>query len=815
MATASRARLSFLVVALAACVLAAACTGVAEAQQQQRRNVVKRKQVPIAPLQRNVAMAAQLDTPAVPAVTVRPTANQPAILQLTKARFSYPSASQIDPSVPAVFDLLCYNGAPIGPTIRVQRGQAFGIRVINSLTGPPDPGPDPRDFMPFNGKPFPPWEVPEGFCTTNLHTHGLHVSPSGNSDNVYLHIDPGTSFDFYYQLPPNHVAGTFWFHPHKHGSVGYQLSNGVMGALIVEGVPGDSIPDLEDIPEIAAAREQILVFSYHTYSFYNDPVTNQPIGYIDPNAIYNVNPDGFLPTCDVGPPSTVTPNPGSAVVAVNGQLIPRFDAAPGELQRWRLVYGGWDVHQYFSWFEDAGAITPAPEIAMYEIALDGIATGKLTPVSTVQIAPGQRDDVLIKMPLLPQGVSQKTYYLVRQDWDNAVGGVGSAPPGSQDQYVVVAKLLVRGQPKNMALPDPNAVAQCRPFAPIGDDELVPATTSIVNHDGTGSLVFAQEDPPNPPSLLNTQYTINSLPFLHQNPIRLTLGTAQQWKLSAVTMPGNDPLFGGHPFHIHVNPFQVVAYIDASGNVTPMDEFRDTLFIPGTPKGKGGYIIRSRYQDLTGLSVLHCHILDHEDQGMMIPIKLVQPGDANKGGIDPSSLLAQADYPAPALALADVHGRRVDLKEFQGRNVVLVFFKGVRCMSCVTDVRALLREARARVGQAVEIVAVSSRKVDDLAKAVAILGVSPADRFHLLVDEKTASFSDYGCGSGTEARHGLFLVDANGRVRSRYIGETPYGDSEEVFDRLQLIAAAGRERPAIAASQPPAPPAELSGAGSDD
>jgi FtsP/CotA-like multicopper oxidase with cupredoxin domain/peroxiredoxin len=797
-------------VALAAWVIVASGTNIAEAQQ--RRPGAQRKRVPVAPLQRNMRLAAQLDTPAVPAQTVRPVGNQPVILELTKSRFSYPSASQIDPSVPAVFDLLCYNGALVGPTIRVQRGQAFRIRVINNLHGPADPGPDPRDFQPFNGQPFPPWEVPEGFCSTNLHTHGLHVSPSGNSDNVYLHIDPGTSFDFSFQLPPNHVAGTFWFHPHKHGSTAYQLSNGVMGALIVEGVPGDSIPDLDDIPEIAAAREQILVFSYHTYSFYNDS-TGTPIGFIDPNSIYNVNPDGFLPTCGmIGPPPGVSPMPGSAVVAVNGQLIPRFDAVPGEVQRWRLVYGGWDVHQYFSWFQEDG-ITPAPEVAMYEIALDGLPTGTLNPVSPVQIAPGQRDDVLIKMPPLPAGVARKTYYLMRQDWDQAVGAVGSEPP--QYQYVVVAKLAVQGRPNNMALPSAAALAQCRPFPPIGDDELVRATTSIVNRDGTGSLVFTQEDPQNPPSLVGVQYTINSLPFLHQNPIRLTLGTAQQWKISAVTEPGNDPVFGGHPFHIHVNPFQVVSYTDPNGKTTRMNEFRDTLFIPGN----ASYTIRSRFQDLTGLSVLHCHILDHEDQGMMIPIKLVRPGDANRGGIDPATLLAEADYPAPDLVLPDVHGTRVDLREFRGRNVALVFFQGVRCAFCIKDLRSMVREARARVGQAVEIVAVSARKVDDLPRALALLGVTETDRFHLLVDEDFASFRDFGCGSGTEARHGLFLVDGNGRVRSRYIGETPYGDSEEVFDRIQLIA--GLAQPGGRAAEPhtppalPAPPAALAGGGSDD
>jgi len=73
-------------------------------------------------------------------------------------------------------------------------------------------------------------------------------------------------------------------------------------------------------------------------------------------------------------------------VAVNGQLIPRFDAAPGEVQRWRFVDGSWDVPQYLSWYE-ADGITPTPDISMYEIALDGLATGGLKQVSPMIIAP--------------------------------------------------------------------------------------------------------------------------------------------------------------------------------------------------------------------------------------------------------------------------------------------------------------------------------------------------------------------------------------------------------------------------------------------
>src|SRR5258708_39789220 len=80
-------------------------------------------------------------------------------------------------------------------------------------------------------------DEPHELYITNLHTHGLHVSPAGNSDNVFREIPPGASFQYTFTIPPDHPSGTFWYHPHKHGSVAYQMANGMAGALIVEGGP--------------------------------------------------------------------------------------------------------------------------------------------------------------------------------------------------------------------------------------------------------------------------------------------------------------------------------------------------------------------------------------------------------------------------------------------------------------------------------------------------------------------------------------------------------------------------------------------------
>src|SRR5262249_53943166 len=82
------------------------------------------------------------------------------------------------------------NGAPNypGPTLYVNPGDTLRIHYVNQLAQ-----------------------------ETNLHTHGLHVSPLGNSDNVLLIIPPGASNDFEIKLPGNHPQGLYWYHPHRHG----------------------------------------------------------------------------------------------------------------------------------------------------------------------------------------------------------------------------------------------------------------------------------------------------------------------------------------------------------------------------------------------------------------------------------------------------------------------------------------------------------------------------------------------------------------------------------------------------------------------
>ncbi|NJO13408.1 MAG: multicopper oxidase domain-containing protein [Gammaproteobacteria bacterium] len=105
---------------------------------------------------------------------------------------------------------------------------------------------------------------------------------------------------------------------------------------------------------------------------------------------------------------------------------------------------------------------------------------------------------------------------------------------------------------------------------------------------------------------------------------LILGTAQVWKLASDS--------GSHPHHIHVNPFQVTRIINDDGSVVTDPQYqdmvgtwRDTIMVTENVSIE----IRTRYERYIGEYVLHCHILGHEDQGMMQAVKVVLPD--GKGG----------------------------------------------------------------------------------------------------------------------------------------------------------------------------------------
>lgn len=419
--------------------------------------------------------------------------------------------------------LRSYWGRFPGPTFRVRPGDTFQLRLVNDL--PPDEHPMHGDM-----------NIPHGFNTTNMHLHGLHISPKGNSDNVLLEIPPGERFDFEYHIPANHPAGTYWYHPHKHGATAIQLLSGMSGALIIEG-------DIDEVPEIAAARERLFVL--------------QEI---------RVNDKGLVPDFDLDAFDNAT-----VFRTINGQLQPYLSVRPGEVQRWRFVQAG------------ASDFSPIQldHHSFHQIAFDGISFPQPREVDSIMLANGNRADVLVK------GGAPGVYYLRKLAYDQGLGVVPEA---------VLATVIVQGEPVNMPLP--TGLPTPSYLTPIPDQELTGARTLVFDvQENDSGLQFVIDGQPFSPDRVDQ--TVN-------------LGAVEEW-----TLLNNSP--GQHPFHIHVNPFQVT---HINGQPVALQIWQDTVIIPQAFTGTDGSTIpgsvtlRSRFTDFDGKFVLHCHILPHEDLGMM-------------------------------------------------------------------------------------------------------------------------------------------------------------------------------------------------------
>jgi FtsP/CotA-like multicopper oxidase with cupredoxin domain len=508
--------------------------------------------------------------------------------------------------------LRSYNGKLVGDTIRARAGESLYLRVMNDL--PDVPSPHPQEPPPDDHAHV------FSFNDTNLHTHGLHTAPQGTaaeeSDNVLLDIQPGHSQNYRVDIDAKHPAGTFWYHPHSHGSTAIQVSSGMGGALIVDGA-SDAHGGLDTVPVIAAAKhqEKILVLQQLNYD-----ATGRIETFTDPS---NRN---WL----------------SRVVTVNGLLAPVIRMRPGEIQRWRFIHAG--VQENIS--------LSLAQHQLHEIAADGIALGRRVSWPATQpidgdrnilLGPGYRVDVLVQANALPAGEKRHTYILRgsplsgrnsitistanrlrllnRLPAPASAGGVPAETPES-----IIAQVVVEGPTQTNRLPDSGALRDRVPseLPPITDEELAthpdPSGVQNVTLTMDGRTCSPAGDCPPTPQCDATgdcpfRFMVNDRVYMpSRSPRVLKLGTASTWVLK-----GN---MVRHPFHIHTNPFQVQRVEPGpNGRNVTAAVWKDTLLLPFDESAQ--IVARSRYTRFTGEFVLHCHILGHEDSGMMERVKITQ------------------------------------------------------------------------------------------------------------------------------------------------------------------------------------------------
>ncbi|MCD6071404.1 MAG: Blue copper oxidase CueO precursor [Microvirga sp.] len=320
---------------------------------------------------------------------------------------------------------------------------------------------------------------------------------------------------------------------------------------------------------------------------------------------------------------------------VNGIQNPTIRMKVGEVQRWRFVNAGLFSPLTIQVVDGNGD----PQVS-YPIAIDGIPLGTITPQSAPlpTMGPGNRMDVLFKAP------GPGTYYLYKTD-ERGFFRAGLNP--REDPYRL-ATILVGEERLEMAIPPAEGMR----------DLLRPTAVSASE---TGSFVERVEF-----DIRGDRYVVNGAPFDPlMAPRTLVLNNVQKWTVRAKG--------GDHPFHIHVNPFLLIA---RNGRPLPLPEWRDTVLI----RNGESVTFLTRYEDFTGQFVLHCHNLGHEDRGMMELVEVVPPPLQEFAYFTPP-------FRAPTHRFSDAKGRSLSLADFAGR-VILLNFWASSCPPCRDEIPRL-------------------------------------------------------------------------------------------------------------------------------
>lgn len=508
--------------------------------------------------------------------------------------------------------LRSYNGQVPGPMLTARPGQTLAIRMKNSLVAPnnaPAKGAIPPNLSTkWNGD----HNVPHHFEMTNLHMHGFDTAPhlftplgTSNPAAPMIGIAPGQHLDYAFQIPKDHPPGLYWYHPHHHGSTAVQAVSGMAGGVIIKGA-------IDEVPEIKAARDIPLVIN-DIGLFPHETIPDLWLYRPTQNAVWQTfggNVTIYDPATKQGVPTKLkggfttgdyalryyllngqpfyqeTHNANLPTEPLGAQLpYQKFSLAPGEVVRFRMLNAcsdnlmpiwveGHDVHLLAM----DGVNFPAPRTIP--------ATTGTCPQAQLLVAPSNRAEFLIKAISTPG-----TYRIME---------LGQSQQFLVSDAKVIAVIEVTSDPaKNMALP--TTLPTPSRYYPL-------ITPNEIKRKRTLTFAGIFRGPKNP--YIGLDFEINGQ--LYDEKIvppddRVKLGTAEEWTISVP-----DAHHGGtegHPFHIHVNHFEVIS---VNGVAQPPGTIHDTIWVPEHTE----VVIRMKFNEFKGKSVYHCHILPHEDTGMM-------------------------------------------------------------------------------------------------------------------------------------------------------------------------------------------------------
>jgi suppressor of ftsI len=403
-----------------------------------------------------------------------------------------------------------YNGSYMPPLLHLIQGDTLRVHLINGLN-----------------------------MQTNLHYHGMNVSPAGNSDNIFRAANPGDTLNYEVLVPKNHDAGTFWYHPHTCGTSDQEVSLGMSGAILVEGLfaklppvfkqQKDYIMLLKDIQSTEDLKKILLCSAEGVKEVYK--FTSEK-------------------------PRQCT---------VNGQINPHINIQPGETQIWRIFNIGADI--YYNIYLEGHQL--------YQMGEDGVYYKEVRARDSILMPPGSRIELLVQ--------AKKTGEFKLKTLALSTGDDGDNYP-----EVTLATMICKG-PSVHPISIPVKV----------NDQLIDYRTKTIT--GKRTITFSEG-----PGV----FYINGRLFNRDSiDTRVKLGSIEEWTI----VNASDEM---HCFHIHQINMQVV---EINGKQVEFNGYNDVVNV--LPNSSVKLLMPFTEDYMLGKFVYHCHILSHEDKGMMQVIEV--------------------------------------------------------------------------------------------------------------------------------------------------------------------------------------------------
>src|SRR5271154_1078700 len=437
--------------------------------------------------------------------------------------------------------------------------------------------------------------------STNLHFHGLTIPPVCHQDDVLkTSIQPGDPpFEYRFRIPTNEPPGLYWYHPHIHGFSTPQVIGGASGAMIIEGIERAN-------REVAGFPGRVLVVRDQNLLNPDAPPSKSepmvPHNLIDRDGDSANNGTGFgKPAKDLSVNFVPVPYPDYPPAVIKMK--------PGERQLWRVLNAS-----AITYLNLAVVFRRAPQM-LGIVAIDGVPTNENGNAANavewhdhIGVPPGARVEFIVNGP--PLGMP--ALFVTRT--------VNTGQGGENDPNRALASIVAAddaAEPRSTLAANPGALPP--PALPW----LGSVTPTRVRR-----LYFSEklEDPNNPNSATTFYITVEGQTPAAFDPasevpnIAAKQGDVEDWIIENRSTEL-------HAFHIHQIHFML---IDWSG--VPVNEpfLRDTVNIPFYTSKMLQYPsvrLRMDFRDpnAVGTFVYHCHLLEHEDGGMMGLIR-VEPAD---------------------------------------------------------------------------------------------------------------------------------------------------------------------------------------------